>query len=112
MLKLILIFIIIGAIVTFLFNIFFTYEPLAEVDKKVTEAFSELEKTKDKFEEIEQDVVNDCQRIKAILGRGEICTDICVEGIAIGWIKNDQDFKSCVKRCESLANINCNNFST
>ena len=110
MLKLILIFIIIGAIVTFLFNIFFTYEPLAEVDKKVTEAFSELEKTKDKFEEIEQDVVNDCQRIKAIL-TPETCGRICA-GAVQNKIIPVTEFKSCFKRCESLANINCNNFST
>lgn len=104
MIKLIFIFIIIGAIITFLINLFLIYIPLADIEKTALEAYSELDETKVKFNEIEKDVIDDLGRIKSklkIILTNTECSHICFGAVQKRWIK---DFPKCVADCEALAN--------
>lgn len=89
MIKLLLVFGVIGFIVGILLNIFFTYIPIANIEKQINEAAEEVKKVTDVAIKIENSILTDAAIIGSILAGDcsacnalpeasqKICFDIC-----------------------------------
>lgn len=91
MIRLILLFAIIGFAVAIILNIFFTYIPIANIEKKIDEATDKVDQVVQKTEDIENKIVEDateeitkirsfvcnlCQNLPTI-GEKVLCAEIC-----------------------------------
>ena len=67
MIKLLIVFGVIGFAVAILLNIFFTYIPIANIENKIDIAAEEIKKVTDTAENIENSIIRDAAIIGSIL---------------------------------------------